>query len=743
MAWLHSLAFIFSLSALFVKLTAGRVPVLQITLIRSGLSFLVSTGIIKSRGIQPMFGQRQHVGWLIARGVTGALAMISFYAAILMLPLADAMTLFFLNPCMTAVAAWAIRGEPLGLLGVAGCAWSILGLVLITHPPMLFGGHADWGPKRVLGTLLGVTSAVFATGAFICIRFVGKAEPAIVVALYFHTSTMLLSAAPLLLRWPSPAAWLSWLDALLLVGVAATSFAGQLFLTRGFQLLPAGKAAGFNFSQLFLTPGFQLLPAGKAAGFNFSQLFLTRGFQLLPAGKAAGFNFSQVVYSYAFGIFFFHEHLSLFGVAGTALIALGMACVTARTAPQQQQQRQGDQIKLSDEARDAAGAGLGSRMFSRILQLDSLQQQQQQDGSLRSSSSSSSFLTRMQSFQRLLADRRRGEGSADSGGYQYHAAGSSEAEGVGLLPQVQERSSEHASGLAGAAAGHAAAAAAAAAGSGSGSQSMASRLLAVEEQAPPGMGPSIAMQMDEDIYHTSGQQAGEPDDVINNCGAPAGTAAADSSADDSDDDAGSSGSDTAAQLLLQLAADHSHKRQYELGSNDAGPSSHRDPTVAKRMKARRESARVRRARRKESTNHLTQENDELRQAIKKLQHSLASLNPALPATAFYYRNPNAMSGGNAAAAAHSAAAAASAASSRKRAHGEKMTQEELKQARREAAHRSREREKLYRQALEDDNTMLQQEHSWLQQQGQLYGKAQLEQRLKRLSDAAAALLLGS
>jgi hypothetical protein len=29
-------------------------------------------------------------------------------------------------------------------------------------------------------------------------RFVGKAEPAIVVALYFHTSTMLLSALPLL-----------------------------------------------------------------------------------------------------------------------------------------------------------------------------------------------------------------------------------------------------------------------------------------------------------------------------------------------------------------------------------------------------------------------------------------------------------------------------------------------------------------------------------------------------------------
>jgi hypothetical protein len=76
------------------------------------------------------------------------------------------------------------------------------------------------------------------------------------------------------------------------------------------------------------------------------------------------------------------------------------------------------------------------------------------------------------------------------------------------------------------------------------------------------------MQVDESMFHTSAQQAGEPDDMINNCGDPAGTAAADSSADDSDDDGGSSGSDTAAQLLLQFAADHTHKRLHELGSTD-------------------------------------------------------------------------------------------------------------------------------------------------------------------------------
>lgn len=59
-----------------------------------------------------------------------------------------------------------------------------------------------------------------------------------------------MSALPLAVGYPQPAAWLGWWDCLLLVGVAATSFWGQLSLTRGFQLLDAGKAAGLNFSQV-------------------------------------------------------------------------------------------------------------------------------------------------------------------------------------------------------------------------------------------------------------------------------------------------------------------------------------------------------------------------------------------------------------------------------------------------------------------------------------------------------------
>eukprot|EP00775_Hariotina_reticulata_P003069 gene3070-3349_t len=201
------------------------------------------------------------------------------------------------------------------------------------HPPMLFGGHASWGTTRIWGSSCGVLSAFFSAGAFISIRFVGKQEPAIIVALYFHMCTLAISLLPLAVGYPQAAVLPGWRDCLLLLAVAVSSFTAQLCLTRGFQLESASKASGLNFS--------------------------------------------QVVYSYIFGIIFFSEHLSLFGVLGTLLIAAGMALVTARSGTIQPSDK-------TDTARNMAAAGAGSRVFQR-------------------SHNSSSFLARAGSYQRLVA----------------------------------------------------------------------------------------------------------------------------------------------------------------------------------------------------------------------------------------------------------------------------------------------------------------------------------------------------
>lgn len=70
------------------------------------------------------------------------------------------------------------------------------------------------------------------------------------MALYFHLSTAILSGFPLACSWPQAAAPISWFDGLMLVGVAAGSFLGQLFMTRSLQLENASLISSLNFSQV-------------------------------------------------------------------------------------------------------------------------------------------------------------------------------------------------------------------------------------------------------------------------------------------------------------------------------------------------------------------------------------------------------------------------------------------------------------------------------------------------------------
>jgi drug/metabolite transporter (DMT)-like permease len=70
------------------------------------------------------------------------------------------------------------------------------------------------------------------------------------VALWFHSATLVLSSIPLAVGWPQHATLPSLPDLGATLGVALTSFWGQLLLTRGFQLLDASKAAAINFTQV-------------------------------------------------------------------------------------------------------------------------------------------------------------------------------------------------------------------------------------------------------------------------------------------------------------------------------------------------------------------------------------------------------------------------------------------------------------------------------------------------------------
>ncbi|KAF6259064.1 hypothetical protein COO60DRAFT_1270311, partial [Scenedesmus sp. NREL 46B-D3] len=239
---------IFSFSSLQVKLTGGRVPVLQLCIIRSSISFCTSIAAGTASGIKPLFGQRQHFPLLSLRGFFGTLAISTSYLALLSLPLGDAVTISQMRPPVTAVMARLLLNEPLGLTGAAGCLVSVAGVTVLAHPPFLFGGHSGWGQQRLFGTLSGVASTLFASGTSYTIRRIGQKEPALVVALWFHSVTIGLMVWPLLLGVPQHAQLVAPRDCLLLLGISTSSFFAQLLMTRAFQLMPAARAAAVSFT---------------------------------------------------------------------------------------------------------------------------------------------------------------------------------------------------------------------------------------------------------------------------------------------------------------------------------------------------------------------------------------------------------------------------------------------------------------------------------------------------------------
>ena len=60
------------------------------------------------------------------------------------------MTIMYANPVLCAILGWAFRAERVGIMGALGIAVTMLGVVFVAQPPVIFGGH-EWSQARMAG----------------------------------------------------------------------------------------------------------------------------------------------------------------------------------------------------------------------------------------------------------------------------------------------------------------------------------------------------------------------------------------------------------------------------------------------------------------------------------------------------------------------------------------------------------------------------------------------------------------
>ena len=234
-------AFWFSLMSLLVKLAGERLPSMEIVLARAVVTLVLSYAMLRRAGIG-LWGSNKKL--LILRGLLGFGGLACFYYALTQLPLAEATTIQYTNPVFTALlAAWLLR-ERIGGREMLLVGTSLLGVLLIARPAALFGGGAAGLDPVAVGVAL--AGAIFSASAYVTVRRLGTSEHPLVIVWYFP-----LVATPATIPFVAPVAvWPRGWEWLVLLGVGVTTQIAQVYLTKGLQLEPAGRATAVGYLQI-------------------------------------------------------------------------------------------------------------------------------------------------------------------------------------------------------------------------------------------------------------------------------------------------------------------------------------------------------------------------------------------------------------------------------------------------------------------------------------------------------------
>ena len=271
--WMLFACFMFATMGACVKLVAPFFNTGQTVLVRGLMPVVLIGGWMLWRGASL---RTPHWRSHLARSASGGAAMLMYFGAIAILPLAAAVTLNNTSALVMAGVLSLRQRPPAHIL--FGLLLGLGGVVLLLRPA--------FSAEQWLGAVLGLGSAMLACVAQLNLRELGRAgEPEWRTVLILSLMMSAL-AAPVALALPSHAASAGWREWGLLLAVGLCGGIGQLALTRAFR-------------------------SGKAL-------------------VTASLGYATVVFSSLFGVLMWGEHLSPGAWAGIAAIVVAGLITTRR-----------------------------------------------------------------------------------------------------------------------------------------------------------------------------------------------------------------------------------------------------------------------------------------------------------------------------------------------------------------------------------------------------------------------------
>ncbi|OBA00336.1 DMT family transporter [Halomonas sp. G11] len=225
-----------------IKAVSDAVPVGQSVFFRSLFALLPIMVFLVLRHEFPRgLATRRPLGHALRSGL-GAAAMFASFAAVALLPVAEATLLAQLTPVFMAVGGILLLGERFSLYRAGAIVLALGGMAVLVLP----GLSADGADGQVAGYALGALSALLTAGALLTVRRISRTETAASIAFYFILVSSLAGLATLPLGWAA----LSPTEFGLLVLSGLFGGAAHIAMTLALRYAEASRLAPFEYIAL-------------------------------------------------------------------------------------------------------------------------------------------------------------------------------------------------------------------------------------------------------------------------------------------------------------------------------------------------------------------------------------------------------------------------------------------------------------------------------------------------------------
>lgn len=230
----------FSLMSVCVKAIGGRIPISELVFARATISIIITRFFLYKNKINPWGYQKR---LLIIRGLLGTVALFCIFKALTILPIATATVIQYIYPTFTVISAYIILKEFISRRIVYSIIIGWIGILLVSQPEFTTNSNVQ---ETILAIIVAIFGALMTSLAYICVRKLSSREHPLVIIYYFPLVSIPLSIPFVINDFVLP----TGTDWFWIIGIGIFTQIGQLFITEGLTLLPAGQATSLNYSQV-------------------------------------------------------------------------------------------------------------------------------------------------------------------------------------------------------------------------------------------------------------------------------------------------------------------------------------------------------------------------------------------------------------------------------------------------------------------------------------------------------------